>query len=105
MLVVVTLATAPFGIPLVLGEAALPAPRRLRLAELGLRNGVTITVLRRTAGGGRILGVGDARIALGRGILSRVIVSPMPSPARPAQPAGRSARRIAPHQLPTGAVG
>lgn len=67
---VVTLATAPCGIPLILGSAALPASRRLRLAELGLRPGVTVTVLRRTVGGGRILGIGDARIALGRGVLS-----------------------------------
>lgn len=67
-----TLASAPCGVPLLLGEAALPAPRRLRLAELGLRPGVTVTVLRRTAGGGRILGIGDARVALGRGILTAV---------------------------------
>jgi len=68
----VTLASAPCGIPLILGRAALSAPRRLRLAELGLRAGVTVTVLRRTAGGGRILGVGDARVALGRGVLTLI---------------------------------
>jgi ferrous iron transport protein A len=71
----VTLASAPCGVPLLLGEAALPAPRRLRLAELGLRPGATVTVLRRTAGGGRILGVGDARVALGRGVLTAVTAS------------------------------
>jgi Fe2+ transport system protein FeoA len=74
----VTLASAPCGVPVILGRAALPAPRRLRLAELGLRPGVTVTVLRRTAGGGRILGVGDARVALGRGLLDAI-------PARPGQ--------------------
>jgi Fe2+ transport system protein FeoA len=75
----VTLTTAPCGVPLILGQAALPASRRLRLAELGLRPGAVVTVLRVTAGGGRILGVGDARVALGRGVLSSV-------PARLAQP-------------------
>jgi ferrous iron transport protein A len=40
------------------------------LAELGLRPGSVVTVLRRTAGGGRIVGVGDARVALGRRLLA-----------------------------------
>ena len=64
-----TLASAPCGVPLVLGQADLPVARRLRLAELGLRAGATVTVLRRTAGGGRIIGVGDARVAVGRTVL------------------------------------
>ena len=68
----VTLASAPFGVSLLLEQAALPAPRRLRLAELGLRPGATVTVLRRTAGGGRIVGVGDARVAVGRAVLEQV---------------------------------
>jgi ferrous iron transport protein A len=38
----------------------------LRLAELGLRAGARVVVLHRTAGGGRIVGVGHARIALDR---------------------------------------
>ena len=71
-----TLATAPLGVPLQLGVAALPAPRRLRLAELGLRPGATVTLLRRTAGGGRIVGVGDARVAVGRTVLGQVPVVP-----------------------------
>ena len=70
-----TLEAAPCGVPLILGEASLPAPRRLRLAELGLRPGVTVTVLRRIVGGGRILGIGDARVALGRGVLTSMTVS------------------------------
>jgi ferrous iron transport protein A len=68
----VTLETAPCGHPLLLGEPRLPAARRLRLAELGLRPGATVTVLRRTAGGGRIVGVGDARVALGRSVLANL---------------------------------
>jgi ferrous iron transport protein A len=73
----VTLASAPCGVPLLLGHAELPAPRRLRLAELGLRPGATVTVLRRTVGGGRILGIGDARVALGRGVLTSVSATPV----------------------------
>jgi ferrous iron transport protein A len=71
----VTLASAPCGVPLILGHADLPLSRRLRLAELGLRAGVTVTVLRRTAGGGRIVGVGDARVAVGRTVLGNVPAS------------------------------
>lgn len=73
----VTLATAPLGVPVRLGRAALPGPRRLRLAELGLRAGATVTVLRRTAGGGRIVGVGDARVAIGRSVLLQVPAVPV----------------------------
>ena len=72
----VTLASAPFGVPLLLGRATLPVARRLRLAELGLRTGATVTVLRRTAGGGRIVGVGDARVAVGRNVLLQVPAVP-----------------------------
>ena len=72
----VTLASAPLGVPLLLGPAALPAPRRLRLAELGLRPGATVTVLQRTAGGGRIVGVGDARVAVARTVLQQMPAVP-----------------------------
>ncbi|MDQ1288167.1 MAG: ferrous iron transport protein [Actinomycetota bacterium] len=72
-----TLASAPCNVPLILGRAALPAPRRLRLAELGLRPGATVTVLRRTAGGGRIVGIGDARVAIGQGVLTAVPATPV----------------------------
>jgi len=78
---VVTLASAPFGVPLLLEQAALPAPRRLRLAELGLRPGATVTVLRRTAGGGRIVGVGDARVAVARAVLQQVTAVHAAAPA------------------------
>jgi ferrous iron transport protein A len=83
----VTLASAPYGIPLRLGDAELPPARRLRLAELGLRTGAIVTVLRRTAGGGRIIGIGDARVAIGRGVLVRIPAAP----AAPATPAGEPA--------------
>lgn len=52
-------------------------PRRaLRLAELGLRPGSRLVVLSRTPGGGRVVGVGHARIALGRGLTRRLHVAP-----------------------------
>jgi len=77
----VTLASAPLGVPLLLGRADLPAARRLRLAELGLRAGATVTVMRRTAGGGRIVAVGDARVAVGRNVLLQVPAVPVPAVA------------------------
>jgi ferrous iron transport protein A len=46
-----------------------------RLAELGLRPGTVVTVLRRTAGGGRVVAVGAARVALGREMLRALAVS------------------------------
>lgn len=54
---------APLDTPATLVAVANPAPRR-RLAELGLRPGAVVTVLRRTAGHGRIVAVAGSRIAL-----------------------------------------
>ena len=55
-----------------LGQAALlcnvaadPALRR-RLAELGLRCGMSVTATQRTSGGGRVVAAGDTRVALDR---------------------------------------
>ena len=78
-----TLASAPLGVPVLLGRADLPPGRRLRLAELGLRAGATVTVLRRTAGGGRIVGVGDARVAVARRVLLTVPAAPVEPGPRP----------------------
>jgi ferrous iron transport protein A len=50
--------------------------RALRLAELGLRPGSRLTVLSRTSGGGRVVGVGHARIALGRALARHLHVAP-----------------------------
>lgn len=69
-----TLDQAPRGVPLVLLRPDLPLPRARRLAELGLRPGAVVTVVRRTVGGGRIVGVADARVALGRDTLRRMTV-------------------------------
>lgn len=47
---------------------------RLRLAELGLRVGAVVTVVSRTAGGGRVVGLGTSRIALDRTTSCRLAV-------------------------------
>lgn len=47
---------------------------RLRLAELGLRVGAVVTVVSRTAGGGRLVGLGTSRIALDRATTRRLAV-------------------------------
>ena len=45
-------------------SATAPPAARRRLAELGLRPGGAVRVLRRTTGGGRIVSVAGSRIAL-----------------------------------------
>jgi len=50
----------------VLDAPDVPAAMARRLAELGLRAGERVQVMHRTAGGGRLLAVGDTRIAIDR---------------------------------------
>ncbi len=73
----VTLDQAPAGAELhVAGTDLEPALER-RLAELGVRRGQAVTPLHRTSGGGRVLAVGDTRIALARSVLRRIeVVAP-----------------------------
>lgn len=52
----------------------LTTAERLRLAEFGLRPGALVSVLARTAGGGRLVGVGPGRIALDRATAGRIAV-------------------------------
>ena len=76
---VVTLATIAVGRRARLGElepGAVPAARARRLAELGLRLGATIEVVARTASGGRIVAVGDGRIALDKSVTRRLPAEP-----------------------------
>jgi ferrous iron transport protein A len=56
------------------GIPSLAAHQTRRLAELGLRAGVEVVILHRTAGRGRVLAVGDIRIALDRATLRRLPV-------------------------------
>jgi ferrous iron transport protein A len=68
------LAAADLGVPVTLAGVDLSAPERRRLAEFGLRPGVVVTVVARTAGGGRLVGVGTSRVALDRWTARRLAV-------------------------------
>ena len=61
-----SLASLPVGSCGALTLTAVPAATGLRLGQLGLRPGATVTVLARTSGGGRLVGVGSTRIGLDR---------------------------------------
>lgn len=77
-----TLADVPVGARVVIGRPGCPTGQARRLTELGLRAGAHVRVLMRTAGGGRVVAVEDARIALDRGTLRRVpVVQTEPGPA------------------------
>jgi Fe2+ transport system protein FeoA len=52
----------------VVGDSAL----QTRMAELGIRPGASISCGRRCAGGGRIIVVGNARLALDRAALGAI---------------------------------
>ncbi len=81
-----SLATAPLRVVLHVENAdGAPESLRRRLAELGLRPGSRVSVVQRTAGGGRIVDVAGSRIALGRAVLEAVTV------AAAAEPSGAAA--------------
>lgn len=69
-----TLDDAPAGTAVVIGRPDVAPDRCLRMAQVGLRPGAHVVPLHRTVGGGRVIGVGDARVALGRGVLRAVPV-------------------------------
>lgn len=62
-----TVSDAPLGSAFTVDTVATDERALRRLAELGVRPGSRVTVLRRTAGGGRIVGVAGARVALDAG--------------------------------------
>lgn len=53
-----------------------PAPTRRRLAELGLRAGMDLTVTQRTSAGGRVLKMGTTRYAVDGHTARSLLVSP-----------------------------
>lgn len=78
-----TLAQQPIGSTVVLGVPHLDPARTRRLAELGLRSGTEVIVLHRTAGRGRVLAIGETRLALDRATLAALPVA-LTSVGRPA---------------------
>lgn len=69
------LASLPPGACGVLDLAGVPPTHRLRLAQLGLRAGARVTVLGRTAGGGRLVGSGTTRVGLDAGTSRRLALT------------------------------
>lgn len=69
-----TLDDAPTGTPVVIGRPDADPARCLRMAQVGLRPGAHVVPLHRTVGGGRVIGIGDARVAVGRSVLRTVPV-------------------------------
>ena len=67
---------APVRTPLTLLHSEGAPDFLRRLAALGLRRGAQLTVVHRTVGGGRIVTVAGARIALDRAVLARLFVEP-----------------------------
>ncbi len=70
-----TLDGVPSGRTVLLGPPKVEPARARRLAELGLRAGQRVRVLHRTAGGGRLLGIGADRIAVDPGTLRTIPVA------------------------------
>jgi ferrous iron transport protein A len=71
-----TLDRAPLGAAVRVAAADAPADLARRLAELGLRQGAVVRCLQRTTGGGRVVDVAGARVALGREVLRAVRTEP-----------------------------
>ncbi len=72
-----TLDGAPLGATVRVAATDAPADLARRLAELGLRPGAVVRCVQRTAGGGRIVDVDGARVALGRAVLRSVRAEPV----------------------------
>jgi ferrous iron transport protein B len=111
--VAVNLDMAPTGQPATLDRPDLTATGVRRLAELGLRAGSTVVPLHRTAGEGRVVGVGASRVAVAGAVLSRMALhghaTVSERPARDETPPVTSRRTLAPtgrscHADATGSV-
>ncbi len=63
------------GFPLILADEGVRV-RILRLTELGLNVGSEIQVMQRQ-GGGLLIARGETRIALGAGMASKILVTPL----------------------------
>ena len=87
-----TLADAPLGMSLTLMRADGNPELCRRLAALGLRRGAQLSVLHRTAGGGRVVNVAGSRIALDRAMLRRLHAEPSAESLLPPQACTTTAR-------------
>lgn len=76
-----TLATAALGSRVRVDAVEAEHATRRRLAELGIRPGARVDVLSPTSGGGRVVAVSEARIALDRATAAGVTVTPAPEVA------------------------
>jgi Fe2+ transport system protein FeoA len=74
-----TLHQAPVGTAVTVVDIS-AHPRAQRLAEVGLRPGALVAVLRRTSGDGRLLGLGPARMAVDRTTATALLVAPATVP-------------------------
>lgn len=66
----VSLEAAPFGVELAFTRAEVSPPLSRRLSALGFRRGAPLQVVQRASGGGRVVSVAGARIALGSEVLA-----------------------------------
>ncbi|MEH0147550.1 ferrous iron transport protein A [Corynebacterium sp. Q4381] len=64
----------PVGHQATITHVGCPTARRLR--ELGLRAGANVTVMQKTAGGGRVVKVGGSHYALGAAALRLITIAP-----------------------------
>lgn len=72
----IPLEQARLGQEVVLADVQAPPALQHRLAEMGLRAGVRLTVTGGGKGGPIILAIGDTRLVLGQGLGHRVRVYP-----------------------------
>jgi Fe2+ transport system protein FeoA len=65
------------GAAVIRGFTGLDEARTVRLAELGLRPGSRVTVRSRTSGGGRVVSIGDDRVAVAAAVLAGIEADPV----------------------------
>ena len=70
--------TAPLRTPLTLTDCLADPDLTTRLSRLGLRRGARLEVVQRTSGGGRVVAVADARVALDASVARQLLVRLVP---------------------------
>nr|VDG62256.1 FeoA domain [Streptococcus thermophilus] len=72
-----TLIDVPVAGRATITDANVDAKLGRRLRELGLRRGAEVTVMQKTAGGGRVVKIRHTHYALGAAALKRISVEPV----------------------------